>query len=240
MRATFLLLAALGCAAPAEKKTTPTPVADSAPSTAPHGEHKEHKEHGGKHYEHSFAGAEKWAAVFDDPTRDEWQKPEAVLSALALPPEAKVADLGAGTGYFSMRLAKQLTGGKVFAVDIEADMVEYLTARATKEGLTNVFAVQGSADDAKIPEPVDLILIVDTYHHIANRPVYFSKLKGSLRPGGRLAIIDFTKEAPMGPPVEHRLLPDEVTKELGEAGYTSSTKHNVLPNQYFLVYELTR
>lgn len=228
----ILLVLTLACSSPTQP---------SAPSPTPHKEHHNKEEgHGKKHYEHSFAGAEEWAKVFDDPARDAWQKPEEVIDALALPPNALVADLGAGTGYFAVRLAKRVPQGKVFAIDIEADMVKYMTDRASKEGLSNLVAIQSTADDPKLPEPVDLLLVVDTYHHIPGRVAYFSRLQKLLRPGGKLAIIDFTKEAPHGPPPEHRLAPEEVTQELREAGFSQAKAHSFLPNQYFLVYEVAK
>ena len=97
--------------------------------------------------------------------------------------------------------------------------------------------VQASADAANLPEPVDLILVVDTYHHIGHRIDYFAKLKSSLRPGGRLAIIDFKADSPIGPPVEHRDPPEKVTEELAAAGFTPVESHDFLPRQYFLVFK---
>ena len=134
-----------------------------------------------------FDDAEKWAKVFDDPARDEWQKPDEVVDALGLKPDSIVADLGAGTGYFAVRIAKRVPQGKVYAADVEPDMVRYLGERAAREHLSNIVPVQGSADAANLPGPADLILVVDTYHHIGGRTQYFAKLQASLRPGGRLS-----------------------------------------------------
>ncbi|MBL9113240.1 MAG: methyltransferase domain-containing protein, partial [Myxococcales bacterium] len=126
--------------------------------------------HHGQGMQHRFDGAEGWAKVFDAEDRDAWQKPDEVLSAMGLDKGGKgtelVADVGAGTGYFSVKIAKRVPSGKVFAVDVEGDMVRYLKERATREGLTNLVAVQSTADDPKIPEPVDVVLVVDTLHHI--------------------------------------------------------------------------
>lgn len=183
-----------------------------------------------------FDDAEKWAKTFDDPERDAWQKPEEIVNALHIDPASSVADVGAGTGYFAMRIAKRIPGGKVFAADVEPDMVRYLGERAKREKATNVMAVQAAPDAANLPEPVDLILVVDTYHHIGNRTAYFAKLKSSLRPGGRLAIIDFKADSPVGPPVQHRISPEKVAEELGAAGYTLAETHDILPRQYFLVF----
>jgi SAM-dependent methyltransferase len=188
-------------------------------------------------HQHQFKDAEKWAHVFDDPERDAWQKPHEVIRALKLAPDAVVADIGAGTGYFSARLATMLPKGKVYAVDVEPDMVRHLAQRAKKEGRKNLLAVQGAPDDAKLPEKVDLMLFVDVHHHIYNREQYFKKLKGSLRPGGRVAIIDFRPDAPMGPPRHTRVPAENVKAELKAAGYSLAEEHGFLPNQYFLIFK---
>jgi ubiquinone/menaquinone biosynthesis C-methylase UbiE len=187
-------------------------------------------------HDHGFAGAEHWSKVFDDPARDAWQKPHEVIQALKLPPTAVVADIGAGTGYFAVRLANMVPGGRVLAVDLEPDMVRYLDERARKSGLKNLVAVQGAADDPKLPERVDLALLVDVYHHIGARESYFAALKKRLKPDGRVAVIDFTKDSPIGPPPEARLAASQVIAEMTRAGYRLATEHRFLPNQYFLVF----
>lgn len=195
-----------------------------------------HYKHG-QGYQHSFDDAEKWAKAFDDPARDAWQKPDEVLNALHLQQTDRVADLGAGTGYFSVRISRLVSEGKVFSVDIETEMLRHLRERAHHEDLSVLVPVLASAESANLPEPVDLVLIVDTYHHIDNRIAYFSKLKASLRPNGRLAIVDFKAESPEGPPPEHRIPPEKVTSELEAAGYTLVATHLFLPRQYFLVFQ---
>jgi cyclopropane fatty-acyl-phospholipid synthase-like methyltransferase len=187
-------------------------------------------------HEHAFDDAEKWVEVFDDPKRDAWQKPHEVIQALALKPDAIVADIGAGTGYFSVRFAHMLPKGKVFAADVEPQMVKHLAARAKREQLANVIAVQAAPDDPKLPEKVDVALLVDTYHHIDDRVAYFSRLKNSLGTGGRIAIIDFTMDSEIGPPPRARIEPEQVKRELGRAGYKLASEHDFLPNQYFLVF----
>jgi len=211
MRTSFALLAA-------------ALVAGSAVAQSPHT------------HQHSFGDAEKWAHVFDDPARDTWQKPHEVIQALALKPDAKAADIGAGTGYFSARLSRMLPKGKVYAVDLEPDMVKYLGERAQREHLDNVVAVQGKADDAALPEKVDLALLVDVYHHIEGREAYFRKLQASLVPAGRVAIIDFRMDSKDGPPRATRIAPERVKSEMSAAGYSLAEEFAFLPNQYFLVF----
>lgn len=190
------------------------------------------------HMQHRFDDPDRYAQQFDDPARDAWQLPDRVVAALGLKAGQSVADIGAGTGYFSMRLARSAAAPVVFAVDIEPKMVEYLNDRVAKEGLKNVTPVQGGIDSPNLPAPVDTILVVDTYHHIANRQAYFSKLRASLKSGGQLAIIDFKKDAPDGPPVEFRFTAEQITEELGKAGYRLASSHAFLPRQLFLVYQV--
>jgi SAM-dependent methyltransferase len=191
-------------------------------------------------HRHSFGDAEKWAHVFDDPARDAWQKPHEVIQALALPPEARVADLGAGTGYFAARLANMLPGGRIYAADIEPDMVRYLGERAKREGLANLVPVAAAPDDPHLPEMVDLILLVDVYHHIEDRVAYFRRLHEALRPGGRVAIVDFKLDSPAGPPRAARIAPDTVKAEMAAAGYALTATFDFLPRQYFLVFQPER
>ena len=192
----------------------------------------------GAHMEHRFDDPERYAKSFDDPARDEWQMPGRVIDALALAPGQAVADIGAGTGYFTVRLARSAARPTVYAVDIEKAMVDYVRQRAAKEGLKQVVAVQASASSANLPEPVDVVLVVDTYHHIPDRPVYFRELRKSMKPAARLAIIDFRKGAPSGPPEEFRFTPEEITAELKQAGFSLQAQHGFLPRQLFLIYRV--
>ena len=187
-------------------------------------------------HQHSFGDAQKWAKVFDDPERDAWQKPHEVMQALGLKPDAIVADIGAGTGYFAVRLAHMLPQGRVYAVDTEAAMVKHLAERTKSSGLHNVVAVQGAPNDPRIPEKADLILLVDVYHHIDSRELYFSKLAAMLKPGGRVAIIDFRMDSPHGPPEAARVEPERVKAEMRGAGYEAAREHGFLPYQYFIVF----
>jgi predicted methyltransferase len=187
-------------------------------------------------HQHTFKDAEKWSHVFDDPERDAWQQPHEVIQALALKQDARVADIGAGTGYFSARLANMLPKGRVYAVDIEPDMVRFLAERAKREGLGNLTAVQGAPEDPRLPGKADLILLVDVYHHIEDRKRYFARLRASLPPGGRVAIIDFRLDSPQGPPRAARVAPETVKAEMKAAGYALAAEHAFLPYQYFLIF----
>ena len=193
-------------------------------------------QHGEQHMHRRFDDAEKWSKIFDDPARDAWQKPAEVIAALKLAPDAIVADIGSGTGYFAVRLARAVPRGKVYGADVEPDMVKFLNARAAREGLGNLSSHAAGEEGPNLPAPVDLALVVDTYHHIPRRTQYFEKLRSALRPGGRVAIIDFRLDSPTGPPVKHRIPPDQVKTEMERAGYRLHEQPDFLPNQYFLLF----
>jgi SAM-dependent methyltransferase len=188
-------------------------------------------------HQHSFGDAQKWAEVFDDPKRDAWQKPHEVIQALKLRPDAVIADIGSGTGYFATRFARMVPQGRVYGVDTEPDMVKYLADRANREGLKNLAAVTGKPGDPRLPEKADLIVFVDVYHHVEDRERYFRQLQNALKPGGRLAIIDFRMDSREGPPKAARIAPEQVKSELKRAGYGLAQEHGFLPNQYFLVFQ---
>jgi ubiquinone/menaquinone biosynthesis C-methylase UbiE len=203
---------------------------------SPHADHKAHDHH--KH--HRFENAEEWALQFDSPERAAWQKPDELVKSLKLPANAVIADIGAGTGYFAERFARAAPEGHVYAQDVEADMVRYLGERATKAGLTNLSAVQGTADDAGLTVAVDLAFVCDVYHHIANPSEFFKKLRAKLRPGARVVIVDFSPDAPddaPGPPPAMRVAPKQVIEQFAAAGYKVTRQDSeLLPYQYVLEF----
>lgn len=207
------------------------------------GEHRGHGKGHGKgqghgHGHHRFVDPEAWARRFDDPARDAWQKPEAVVAAMKLQPAMKVADIGAGTGYFAVRFARAVPRGQVFGIDVEPKMVTYLDQRAKKEGLDNLRGQLATFSDARVPEPVDRIFLCNTYHHIEGRPAYFRALLPKLTAGGWLVVVDYKMgELPHGPPESMRVTPEQLEQELGEAGYQRvSLDTETLPHQYVAIY----
>jgi ubiquinone/menaquinone biosynthesis C-methylase UbiE len=225
--AVLALLAATGCL-----QAACTGAARHAP--APTGHHRHDAT-----VHHSFADAERWAGVFDDPNRDRWQQPAAVVEALAITPGMTVADVGAGTGYFMPYLTAAVgEHGTVLAVDVEPSLVAHLRQRAETAPHANVVPILGSFDTPRIPAgSADLILFVDTIHHVDARPAYFRRLQGALRPGGRVAIVDFKKEpAPVGPPLAHKLARSQVEEEMTLAGYELIDAPDILAYQYLLVF----
>jgi ubiquinone/menaquinone biosynthesis C-methylase UbiE len=218
-----MLASALLCAALTAPAATPPPAQESHDATI----------------HHSFDDVSKWVGVFDDPGRDAWQKPDAVLQTLGVAPGMTVADLGAGTGYFSVHLAKAVGDkGKVLAIDVEPKLVDYMKERAAKAHLAQMVAVLAPTDDPKLPAGgVDLVLIVDTWHHIDDRLHYLAKLAAGLKPGGRVAVVDFKKgDFPVGPPDAHKLEAKAVTAEFVEAGWSLAKQWDELPYQYVLVF----
>jgi len=216
--------------------TTMVCAMTASEASSQHDQHDQHKHH--DHMHKRFEDAKKWAAKFDDPKRDEWQKPDAVVAALDIGETAVVADIGAGTGYFAVRMAKHRPNAKIIAVDVEPDMVAYIKERAQHVGCKNIETQLVSADEGvKLGEPADLIIVVDTYHHIGEREKYFITLAQSLKPDGRLAIIDFKLDSPEGPPAEHRIPPEKIKDELASAGYSQTKSIDILPYQYFLMFQ---
>ena len=234
MRTALVLAAVLVVPACDGSTATPEePAASAEHEAAPNAKHDGHG-----HGHHRFENAEEWAKHFDSPDRDGWQKPDAVIAFLDLQPGSIVADLGAGTGYFAMKIAPVVPEGKVLANDVEPDMVRYLGERAEKEGLTNVVPVQGSATGPALPEPADVAFLCDVYHHIADRPAYFGKVREQLRSGGKLVIVDFRKDASddiPGPPPAMRIAAADLVAELEGAGWSHvRTDIETLPHQYIV------
>jgi arsenite methyltransferase len=182
------------------------------------------------------AGAKRFA--YEGVGRDEWQKPEEVVRALELKPGDRVADLGAGSGYFTFRLARAVgPAGKVYAVDIDPDMIAYLGERAKAENAPNVEIVTAKPDDPGLaPGSVDLIFTSDAYHHIDNRVAYFANAAKTLRPGGRVAVVDFNGSGWAIRMSGHYTPEAQVKQEMTEAGYRFVGKPLELEKQYLLIF----
>jgi 2-polyprenyl-3-methyl-5-hydroxy-6-metoxy-1,4-benzoquinol methylase len=182
--------------------------------------------------------------LLERPERDVYQKPGQVMAALAFRPGERVADIGAGSGYFSRRISGAVgPTGVVWAIDIAPEVLEYLEARARREGLTNIRIQRVSPDDPKLPpEGVDTILMVDTLHYVkgSDRGAYAKKLRAALAPGGRVVVIDFLpkplQERPWGPPPEQKMSREEVDAAMAEAGLVPARAHDFLTEQFFVEY----
>ena len=187
---------------------------------------------------HEFKDAARWAEMFDSPERHEWQLPGKVMRVVGVEEGESVADLGAGTGYFTQVLSVAVgSRGRVWAVDIEPEMLAHIEKR-TDLGPAKVVTVLAAPDDPKLPAgEVDLVLVVDTWHHLDRRLDYLARLQKTLTERGRVAIIDWhAGELPVGPPPGAKLPREAVIAEFTKAGWRLETESVVLPYQYLLVF----
>lgn len=188
---------------------------------------------------HAFADADALTKVLDDPARDAWQRPDDVVRALDLAPTMVVADVGAGTGYFAVRLARAVPRGGVIATDVEPDMVRFVNDRARREQLPNLRAIRAPLPSTGLAaRSVDRILVAHVWHHLHDRVRFARDLAAALRPGGRLFVVDFGLDAQRGPPAGMRVNASTIVEELGAAGLEARVSPVALPEQY--IVEATR
>lgn len=181
-----------------------------------------------------------YIASLEDPARDAYQKPAEVVEALGLGPGQVVADIGAGSGYFAIRLAGPVgEAGRVLAVDVNARLLEHLEGRVREASLGNVETILAPPDDPRLPEAgVDLIFFCNVWHHIDDQDGYLARLRQALKPGGRLVMIDFHKRGlPVGPPVGMKIAREDLIAQLEGAGWAVTREHDFLPYQYFLEFQ---
>jgi len=178
----------------------------------------------------------------DSEERDQYQKPRQVIEALNLKPGLAVADLGSGSGYFTRRFIEAVTEtGKVYAIDVEPEMLKYAEESVVHmhRSYTAEF-ILARPDNPKLPYgSIDLLFLCNTYHHLEERTKYFSDTKSSLKPGGRVAIIDFyndERSGELGFSKQHLVPRETVIAELTKAGYKFVREHTFLPRQYFLEF----
>ena len=184
-----------------------------------------------------------YIAQLASPERDAWQKPDKVVAALPLTRGQTACDIGSGPGYFTLRLARAVgPGGFVYAVDVEARMLQALRDRLEKVGLRNVAPVLAVADDPLLPPAAcDLVLVVDTYHHFPERATYLQRLRRTLKPGGVIVNIDYHRRpTPIGPPMDHRVARETFLDEARAAGLALVHEPTFLPYQYFLILRAER
>ena len=179
--------------------------------------------------------------LLEPPDREAWQKPDQVMDALRIAEGTTVADIGAGGGWFTMRLARRVEpNGKVYAVDVQSLMIEAITRRIEREGLTKiVIPVQGNDDDPNLPAGArtDAVLIVDALHEMTDPVLMLKNLARTLHPQGRIGIIDYREgEGGPGPDAIERRPPSVVISQAAEAGLKLVEQHTFLPYQYFLIF----
>jgi arsenite methyltransferase len=182
-----------------------------------------------------------YIGALEDPKRDLYQKPHEVIHALAIRPGEVIADIGAGSGYFTFHLARHVGDkGKVYAVDVSPDMVRHINRRIRDTKVTNVVSILADPDDPLLPDQsVNRFFICDVWHHIDNQTQYLSLMKKMLKPGGEIVMIDFHKrDLPVGPPMQMRIAREDVIKQMGLNGFKLTKEHTSLPYQYFLVFSV--
>ena len=202
-----------------------------------HEHHEDKQNRHGEANEHMHRSSVKdLIERFESPERDEYQQPEKVVEFLGDLHGQTIMDIGAGSGYFSVRLAEK--GANVIAADVDDEFQEFLKKRIKENQLENIETRKIPYDSPDLKESeVDMVLMVNTYHHIENRAAYFAKVRKGTKPEGKLVVVDFFKsDIPIGPPMDHKLAMDVVITELKEAGYTSfDINVELLPYQYIII-----
>ena len=176
--------------------------------------------------------------LLETPDRDAWQKPDQIMDTLGIADGAVVADLGAGGGWFTIRLARRVgPNGIVYAEDIQHPMIEAIQRRVEREGLRNVRTVNGTSDDPRLPAgTVDAVLIVDAFHEMEAPVALLRNVARALKPQGRLGIIDYRQgEGGPGPAPDERVEPGVIVDAAQAAGLRVLRQESFLPFQYFLV-----
>ena len=180
-----------------------------------------------------------YIGALEDPKRDAYQKPHEIMRALGLKAGEVIADIGAGSGYFTFRLTHHVGDrGKVYAVDVSPDMIRHINRRIRELKATNVVSILADPDDPLLPEgSVDRFFFSDSWHHIDNQTTYLSLMKKMLKPGGEIVIIDFhKKDFPVGPPMQMKIAREDLIKQMESNGFRLMKEHTFLPYQYFLVF----
>jgi arsenite methyltransferase len=180
-----------------------------------------------------------YISFLDDPQRDAYQKPHEVIMALGLKQGEVVADIGAGSGYFTFRLAQQVgETGRVYAADVNPDMILHMNRRIRDMKLRNVVTVLSATDDPLLMDgSIDRFFICDTWHHIQSQERYLALIKKMLKPGGQVIMIDFQKrESPVGAPMEMRIAREDLIKQMEANEFKVAQEHTLLPYQYFLIF----
>ena len=197
---------------------------------APRDEHEMHRLHD---------DPKAYIGALEDPKRDEYQKPQEVMTALAIKPGEVIADIGAGSGYFTLRLAQHVGGkGKIYAVDVSPDMILHINRRIRELHVDNVVTVLSDPDDPLLPDrSIDRFFFSESWHHIENRTKYLALMKRMLKPGGQVVMIDFQKkDLPVGPPLQMKIAKEDLIKQMQSHGFRLQKEHTFLRYQYFLIF----
>jgi SAM-dependent methyltransferase len=186
-----------------------------------------------------FGNSEKYIDFLEREDRITWQKPGAVVEALKLTGDETIADVGAGTGYFSLRFASALPRGRVYAIDVDPAMIHHIRHRAMANTIDNVEVILASPDDPKVPTDSEIVFICDVLHHVENKSRWLKNIHGAVQKGARLILIEYKEgDLPEGPPEWMKMSPQTVTAHALGAGFTHvSTDNDLLPYQTMFVFE---
>jgi ubiquinone/menaquinone biosynthesis C-methylase UbiE len=206
------------------------PLSVAAQHAVPRDEHEMHRLHN---------DPKAYIGALEDPKRDAYQKPQEVMTALAIKPGEVIADIGAGSGYFTFRLAQHVGGkGKIYAVDVSPDMILHINRRIRDLNVGNVVTVLSDPDDPLLPvRSIDRFFFSESWHHIENQTKYLELMKRMLKPGGQVVMIDFQKkDLPVGPPLQMKIAKEDLIKQMQSHGFRLQKEHRFLPYQYFLIF----
>lgn len=202
----------------------------SGQDAVPRDEHQMHRVH---------RDPKAYIGMLEDPQRDAYQKPHEVLTALGIKQGEMIADIGAGSGYFTFRLAHHAgENGKVYAVDVNPDMILHLNRRIRELKARNVVSILAAADDPLLSDhSANRFFFCDSWHHIRAQTKYLSLVRKMLKPGGEVIMIDFHKrKQPVGPPLPMRIAREDLLQQMESNGFHLKQEHTFLPYQYFLVF----
>jgi len=185
-----------------------------------------------------FAEVEQYIAFLDRADRAAWQKPDEVVAALTLQGNETVFDLGAGSGYFSFKLAQAVPRGKVVAGDLEPEMIRHIHHKAMVEGVTNLVPLIIKADDPQVPRQADVVFVCDVLHHVQRRDAWLKKVASEMKPGARFVLIEFKEgKLPEGPPEPVKIPKKQLVEMVSQAGLAfESERMELLPYQVFLTF----
>jgi ubiquinone/menaquinone biosynthesis C-methylase UbiE len=185
-----------------------------------------------------FADTQKYIDFLERGDRAIWQKPDAIIQELHLSGTEKIADVGAGSGYFTFRFARALPQGMVCAIDIEPEMLRHIHHKAMTEGVNNVEVIKSTPDDPKVPADVDLVFVCDVIHHVKNQKMWLQQLSRQMKRGAHVVVIEFKEgDLPEGPPASVKIPKKKLIALITENNFKLETeKSDFLPYQEFLIF----
>lgn len=186
-----------------------------------------------------FEDTEKYIAFLERQDRLKWQKPDAVIEKLNLKGDEIIADIGAGSGYFSFRFASKLPKGKVYAIDAKPEMLRHIHHKSMSKNVQNVEIIPAAYNDPKVPKDSDIVFICDTLHHVKKKSIWLKRLYSEMKKGARVILIEFKEgQLPEGPPEQIKIPRKEIISEFVNAGFRKISEDNkLLPYQTFIVFE---